>query len=715
MEIWLVLVEFVSSPLFIISLVFWIIGYGLSKALAKKNPTAITFFFPFIALFRTKVLNRLFRLIASRARRLWRFIWNTGIVVSFILMMYALYFIVSNLVALIVNPLPQNALLPLIPGVTIDLPTFTMFILPLLIVVTVHEFSHAIAAEIDNVTIKSSGILGGGIFFVVLYGAFVELDEFHLDSRKVSSKTRMRVASAGIWSNVLLALLVFGLIYGNNFAGLMRIGYEREVFRINQVIPLNEGGFNEGNVFPGDIVTAINGTPIDVRNGKDLTAILNNQTDIECSVGDKLELSVIDANTREATTRNITLGFRAFVGFEYSKLNESAIQIGTVYPRLRGGNNEGNIIQGAIIMAIDGIPINYSDPNTTLALRLKAQVPNYRMNLTAVGGQNYTIDVTYFPRVAAAFYLEDVFTGLAYEEISSTAVKIIYVLANSTEGGINEGRIPNATVITHINGVAIDLSKKSFRDFVKTEIAPAPGDILIFKALGGQEFSILTRDIPVTAVYVGIMPESYWLAQNWLGRWWGPTFPNWLETELWYLFVVSFSVALFNLLPVSVFDGGRLIKELIHLVKGSKYMENVRRKMRYEFNPKDGDSQTLMTFDVHKVYSVNRYIPKVPITGDPARVFPRNEEQIVEQYNIAPVPFNEVDSSNIGLIDMVKFPTESVPQEKCILEVDLEGDVDELLQPKKKILSMVSWIVGLIILGNFIISLIKFGSGLFWL
>ncbi len=184
------LIGIVKNPLFAISIIFWMIAFILVKLLSKKKENA-SIFFPFLALFRFRFFNKLFRKIAQKNRKLWRLWWNIGIIASFLLMMYALYFFISNFFQLIINPQLENAIMPLIPGVTISLPQFQIYILPILLTMTVHEFSHAIAAEVDDVNVKSAGIMGAGVFFIILYGAFVEVDDYQLNSQSFSSKTRL--------------------------------------------------------------------------------------------------------------------------------------------------------------------------------------------------------------------------------------------------------------------------------------------------------------------------------------------------------------------------------------------------------------------------------------------------------------------------------------------------------------------------------------------
>ena len=187
------LINILKNPFFIGSAIFWLACFILIKVLGKKRKN-VNFLFPFLVMFKTKRLNRLLQRIARKAPKVWRWIWNIGIFVSFGFTIFGLYFFTANLIDLIKSPSIENAIAPLIPGVTIDLPMFSYLLLPILFVVTVHEFSHAMAAEADNVEVKSTGIFGAGVFFIVGFGAFVEIDEYTARSRKVSPWTRLRIA-----------------------------------------------------------------------------------------------------------------------------------------------------------------------------------------------------------------------------------------------------------------------------------------------------------------------------------------------------------------------------------------------------------------------------------------------------------------------------------------------------------------------------------------
>ena len=173
--------DFILNPWFLLSLSFWLVILILIYALRKRKE-AITVFFPFLALLKTKRLNNFIRKISRKAPRTWRIFWTIGIFVSFAFSIIAIFFFFINLISLIQSPRIGNAVTPLIPGVTVGLPLFAYLIIPVLFVMTTHEFAHGIAAEVDGVNVKSTGVLGAGLFYLIGLGAFVEVDERELNS-----------------------------------------------------------------------------------------------------------------------------------------------------------------------------------------------------------------------------------------------------------------------------------------------------------------------------------------------------------------------------------------------------------------------------------------------------------------------------------------------------------------------------------------------------
>ncbi|MHA1525531.1 MAG: site-2 protease family protein [Promethearchaeota archaeon] len=248
------ILDFILNPWFLLSLTFWLIILILIYVLRKRKE-AITVFFPFIALLKTKKLNNFIVKISRKAPKLWRIFWTIGIFVSFAFTIIAIFFFFVNLVSLIQNPRIENAVTPLVPGVTVGLPLFAYLIIPLLFVMTTHEFAHGIAAEVDGVNVKSTGVLGAGLFYLIGLGAFVEVDERELNSSKFNKNTRLRIASAGTYVNAITAGIAF--LFLINFSFLISPFYGEQVIQVDTVLTEEEGGFAYGDLSEGDVIVAL--------------------------------------------------------------------------------------------------------------------------------------------------------------------------------------------------------------------------------------------------------------------------------------------------------------------------------------------------------------------------------------------------------------------------------------------------------------------------
>uniref|UniRef100_A0AC35F688 Membrane-bound transcription factor site-2 protease n=1 Tax=Panagrolaimus sp. PS1159 TaxID=55785 RepID=A0AC35F688_9BILA len=95
----------------------------------------------------------------------------------------------------------QSGITPVIPGVNIPMSHLPLFMFVLVISGIIHELGHAFAAINANVRVT-----GFGIFIYGIYpGAFTEIDTDELE--RATSAQKLRIYSAGIWHNLILALL----------------------------------------------------------------------------------------------------------------------------------------------------------------------------------------------------------------------------------------------------------------------------------------------------------------------------------------------------------------------------------------------------------------------------------------------------------------------------------------------------------------------------
>ncbi len=147
---------------------------------------------------------------------------------------------------------PQGALL--IPGINPYLPIIYGWI-AIFIGLVIHELSHGVIAKAVDIPVRSSGIL----FFLFLpIGAFVEVDDTKLDS--VSFKKSGRIIAAGAGSNIVVGLMALILL----------VGVVNTMEPVADGIPVSkivvDSPANMAGLLPGDIITHLNGIPVDDSN-----------------------------------------------------------------------------------------------------------------------------------------------------------------------------------------------------------------------------------------------------------------------------------------------------------------------------------------------------------------------------------------------------------------------------------------------------------------
>lgn len=594
-----IITDFLLNPWFVISLIFWIIVIVLVFAL-KNRKEAYTFFFPLLILFKTKKLNNFIRKLSKKNPRFWRIFWNIGIFVSFGFTIFGFYFFFINIITLIFRPSPLNAITPLIPGVTIDLPTLFYMILPLLFIMTTHEFAHGISANNDGVEIRSTGVMGVGLFFLVGFGAFVEVDERKLRSSKFHRNTRLRIAAAGTFVNAITAGIAFLLII--NYAGLVS-PYYTQVTQVYSVLPDQDGGFNYGNLEPWDAIVAIKNSEdpdtnflyLNLNDDISLTSVLSNNTRVKFSIGDNLTFRTYNSVTDLSSEKNVTLGPRY-----------------DIYEKIR---------------------YNY--------------IPN------------------------------------------GTAIRITYNFSSSSETDI---------LITQVNGTLIDKSSGATLELLLTNFT--------LKAINltsdlGIDYII---DVEVIGVFIGVQSTYYWMHKSDFAKFFTSNWPDFWLRELMWLFTISFSITLFNMMPLPIFDGDRFLKELVNWKFGENYSSTRKKKDRLIYKGTDTECK-LTEYRVESVESVKILIKD-------ARKEDPNSEILLGKDN-----YELIDDIGDGFKDtvLVTLPETTSLQKGSVFEVTYEYWYDDKRKIKSIVLNTIRVIALGLIVGNFALSFISFGFGLFWL
>lgn len=175
-------------------------------------------------LYKTKWGIKLIDKIGKRYPRTIRFLGIVAIILGWILMVLVLAMIGMTIYTYLSGLVPAAAqkappIMPLIPyfpqifGLTSLFPPFYFiyFIVALIIVATVHEFSHGIFARAFGIRIKSTGFAFLK-YFPALFGAFVEQDDTQM--LKKGRFAQMSVLAAGVFANMIVAGIFFVIMIG---------------------------------------------------------------------------------------------------------------------------------------------------------------------------------------------------------------------------------------------------------------------------------------------------------------------------------------------------------------------------------------------------------------------------------------------------------------------------------------------------------------------
>jgi len=127
---------------------------------------------------------------------------------------------------------------------------FTYFILALAIVAIVHEFSHGIFMRLFKIKIKATGL----VFLGPILGAFVEEDR--KDFEKKTKIQQMSVLGAGVFANVVFALIFYGLYVAFFFVSFSASGSMIAGYAGGNIPFVNITGMEEQGNFTKIITTA---------------------------------------------------------------------------------------------------------------------------------------------------------------------------------------------------------------------------------------------------------------------------------------------------------------------------------------------------------------------------------------------------------------------------------------------------------------------------
>lgn len=206
-----------------------------------------------LILYRTKWGVKLINYVGKKYKRTLKFLSYVSISLGYVLMVAMLFLIFQTIYIYLTTPIAKviraPPIVPLIPyfpqlfGLESFFPPFYFiyFILAIIIVATVHEFSHGIFARRYGIRIKSTGFAFLK-YLPIIFGAFVEQNDKDMNKKK--KVEQMAVLSAGVFANIIVTLLFFILLIGFfNLAfapaGVSFDSYSYSAVNVSSVVAVN--------------------------------------------------------------------------------------------------------------------------------------------------------------------------------------------------------------------------------------------------------------------------------------------------------------------------------------------------------------------------------------------------------------------------------------------------------------------------------------------
>lgn len=297
--------EFLQQNSIIYVLIAWFIVFGIAKATKlDRHGFEIK---PYSLTYKNKNVQAILTRILSRTQRATRIFSNASVVLGFVMMVAAFWFLASNLSNFFVKPTSFAEMTVLIPGVTIQSSrNIEYFLLSVPIVLVIHEGAHGIVATLEKIKIKT----GGFAVFIALFAGFVEPDEEEFAKAKRIS--RLRVIGAGATSNIMFSFIIAGLLLFNpSFALIMPDGIRNVFYNEPLGVPIVAiepgSGAEKAGLQKDDIITAVNSVPISLPSDFSKVKLKPGETATVTVLrsGNTLQIPVVTTPSKEDPTRGM--------------------------------------------------------------------------------------------------------------------------------------------------------------------------------------------------------------------------------------------------------------------------------------------------------------------------------------------------------------------------------------------------------------------------
>ena len=241
-------------------LIAWTIILVIAKGLKLENHGfSLT---AYSLTYRNQQVQDVLTKILGRTKRGIRVFADVSVIAGFIMMGFAFWFLITNIIKFFEAKSEFNQLTPLIPGLTLTSAEPIMyFLLSIPIVLVMHEGAHGIVAALEKIKIKT----GGFAIFIAMFAGFVEPDEEEFNKAKKISK--LRVIGAGATSNVIFAFVLGAILLTNPLFALVvpepLLSTFYELPEGVLILSIIEGsGAEKAGLLSNDIITSINNKQI---------------------------------------------------------------------------------------------------------------------------------------------------------------------------------------------------------------------------------------------------------------------------------------------------------------------------------------------------------------------------------------------------------------------------------------------------------------------
>jgi len=295
--------DFITQNSIIYVLIAWVVIVIVAKALKlEKYGVEIK---AYSLVYKNKQVQSVLTKILGRTRRGIRVFADVSVIAGFIMMGFAFWFLIDNVVKYFAESPDFSQLTVLIPGVTLtSSSSIAYFLLSIPIVLVVHEGAHGIVAALEKIKIKT----GGFAIFIAMFAGFVEPDEEEFDKAKKISK--LRVIGAGATANVIFAFVLGAILLTNPlFALIMPEPLLSTFYELPEGVLvlsiIENSGAEQAGLLENDIITSINGIPI--LNPLDFPELTPGETS-QVSVlrdGERLDFSVDITSSPEDPDRGL--------------------------------------------------------------------------------------------------------------------------------------------------------------------------------------------------------------------------------------------------------------------------------------------------------------------------------------------------------------------------------------------------------------------------